>query len=886
MTTSSVHHQTPTIAVIDNRGLTIREVQYYRHPDAPAVTVPRTTRHRYDVRGTLTQSADLRLGASGQANVHISSTLGGEPLLTVGTDNGALFSFNDAEGRPHLHVTAEGVVRRWIYEDASLPGRPLSIVEQAAGAAIAVAERFEYADSTPQAQAYNLAGQCIRHDDTAGRVTTASISLGGTPLSVTRTLPDGESHTMLTTADAAGATLTATDAAGHLQRVAYDVAGLLKGSWLTLNGQREQVIVKSLTHSAAGQKLREEHGNGVVTTYQYEPETQRLSSIKTERPAGHAANEKVLQDLRYDYDPVGNVLKVHNDAEETRFWRNQKVVPENTYVYDSLYQLVSATGREMANIGQQGHHLPEVTSFDNASYVNYTRRYDYDSAGNLTQIRHSALNNNHTTRMTVSDRSNRAVLSTLTEKPSEVDALFTPGGQQKALLPGQSLSWTPRGELAGVGDSESYIYDSQSQRVLKVGHGVQTARVVYLPGLELRSTAKEKLQVICIAEAGRAQVRALHWEDGKPADIANNQLRWSYDNLTGSRGLEVDGEGKVISREEYYPFGGTAILTARNQTEAGYKTIRYSGKERDATGLYYYGYRYYQPWAGRWLSADPADTIDGLNLYRMCRNNPGSGMDSDGRMFKRIANIRDSESTASSIDIPDYPLPASERVSEINTTLSPGEITQHKKAISEGEYPKNSIRHNFLYGKDSLPEPTNIPLDLYKGGYTSETVTRNFLHAANQLTSYAGGKVIYRGTLVPYNNHTSLQPGNMLQSHQFSFFSESDLVSRAFIDSSENGELYPVIFKIKDIPGGIFKEGLLSSVAYDDLKNSLSKKGINPKKMAGIGSTHKEIIALPGAVFKVIKTKQIRSDIHKNRITKVNLKFVGMSKGVHHQALL
>ncbi len=82
----------------------------------------------------------------------------------------------------------------------------------------------------------------------------------------------------------------------------------------------------------------------MVTTYEYEPETQRLVGIKTERPAGHASGAKVLQDLRYEYDPVGNVLKVTNDAEETRFWRNQKVVPENTYTYDSLYQLVSATG--------------------------------------------------------------------------------------------------------------------------------------------------------------------------------------------------------------------------------------------------------------------------------------------------------------------------------------------------------------------------------------------------------------------------------------------------------------------------------------------------------------------------------------------------------------
>ncbi|WP_370552320.1 RHS repeat-associated core domain-containing protein, partial [Enterobacter cloacae complex sp. P31C] len=58
--------------------------------------------------------------------------------------------------------------------------------------------------------------------------------------------------------------------------------------------------------------------------------------------------------------------------------------------------------------------------------------------------------------------------------------------------------------------------------------------------------------------------------------------------------------------------------------------VRYSGKERDATGLYHYGYRYYQPWSGRWLSADPAGTVDGLNLFRMCRNNPGTLFDPKG----------------------------------------------------------------------------------------------------------------------------------------------------------------------------------------------------------------------------------------------------------------
>ncbi|WP_341270220.1 RHS repeat-associated core domain-containing protein [Morganella morganii] len=665
-TENTLHKKTPSVTVLSNQGQVVRDIVYHRHPDTLEKTDERITYHQFDKRGFLEKSADPRMQASGLSNFRYVTSLSGQVLCTESADAGISLTLNDAAGRLMISISqictdkgqdncSKAVTQTFRYEGADSAGRLLSITEQTAGQNAQVTERFMYAGNSEAEKAKNLAGICTHHYDPAGLMQTDSIALTGVPLSITRqllkdadkpvswpesnpqTLLSAEKYTTQTIADATGAVLNTTDAAGHQQKVTYDIAGLLRTSRVTVKGGTEKIIIKSVTYSAAGQKLCEEHGNGVVTTYTYEPQTQRLIAVKTEHPA----RKKIFQDLRYEYDPVGNVLCVTNSAEETRFWHNQKVVPENRYTYDTLYQLVSATGREMANAGQQRSSLPDISPFDKASYTNYTRNYIYDRAGNMTQIRHSApaTNNNYTTDITVSQRSNRAVLKTLADTPEKAEALFTPGGQQTQLQPGQTLSWTARGELQQVtpvvrngaaGDRESYRYDAGSQRILKTtvqktGNSSLTQQVIYLPGLELYR-GKENYQVICAGVAGRAQVRLLHWQDGK-----KDHQRFSYDNLIGSSGLETDGDGNLLSQEEYYPFGGTAVLVAGTDSGIDYKTHRYSGKERDATGLYYYGYRYYQPWAGRWLSSDPAGTVDGLNLFRMVRNNPVTLRDDDGR---------------------------------------------------------------------------------------------------------------------------------------------------------------------------------------------------------------------------------------------------------------
>lgn len=732
-----VHRNTPEVLVTDNRGLPIREIRYHRHPDDLMQTDTRITQHRYDARGFRVQSSDPRLGAAGRMNFTWLNDLDGRPLRTHGVDSGIAYHFTDAAGRPRLAVTdvtddengaqrrEQAVTRRWLYEPAGRAGRLLGLVEQVAGQSPRCLERLVYGGTGADELACNLAGQVSQHYDTAGLLQTHGYNLAGGAQRVTRRLlvgaddpqvsadwqgeeaaqwqaalqPLAEGHTSTTLVDATGAVLDSTDAAGNVQHHTYDVAGRPNGSWLTLKGGRRQVILKQLDYSAAGLKLQAVHGNGVVTRYRYEPRTQRLAGIRTERPRGHALGAKLLQDLHYAYDPVGNLLKVRDEAQPVRYWRNQQIEPESRYRYDSLYQLASASGREMANAGRQSQRLPARGVLDSVAQSAYTRTYRYDRGGNLTRIRHSApaSGNNYTLDITVSDRSNRGVSNALASDPAQVDGLFSSDGEQLVLAPGQALQWTPRGELqsvspvqreGGVDDCESYRYDIGNQRILKVSvqqhaGSVERQRVLYLPGLELRSTHNgaqlaEALQVVTLSVDGAAGVRALHWAVGKPAEIGNDPLRYTYDDHLGSAWLEVDGEGAVISQECYYPFGGTAAWSARSEAHGRYKTHRYSGKERDATGLYYYGFRYYQPWTGRWLSADPAGTVDGLNVYAMVRNNPVVLVDDDGLMLRTVVNwlglgnqVPESDSGQSSAQPSPAPSPSASPVPEHREPAQP-----------------------------------------------------------------------------------------------------------------------------------------------------------------------------------------------------------------------
>ncbi|WP_177433326.1 RHS repeat protein [Pseudomonas sp. Sample_14] len=644
-----IHHNTPTLAVNDPRGLAILNVNYWR-ADAALASEPRIERTLRDVAGRVVKQWDARLWAlqviDPQAPASLTTThaLNDIALRSDSSDAGVQVRLPGLAGQTLFNWDSRGTCREIAYDDLL---RPVAVFEEGTGVPRRCAERFAYGRPGFGEPLRNQLGQLIRHDDPAGSVLFEQFAITGQCCENTRhfvlesVVPDwpdadferkvpleSEGATTQWRFSPQGSVLEQVDAAGHRQVFALTHDGRLRGVDLRLRYQTsDHPVVSDIRYNAEGQVTQELAGNGVLTTLSYRREDGRLLMRHAQDQEGN-----VWQDLLYAYDPMGNVLSIEDQALPVRWFANQRIEPVSRYRYDSLCQLTHATGWEAGAAGGGP-----------TAVANYSQSYRYDAAGNLLELTHVGPQSpGH--QLQAARYSNRCLPWHDGKPPSEsqIAEAFDARGNLLLLDQGRRLQWNLRNQLnsvvlvlrvSGADDCENYLYDGAGQRVLKTRSSRTAARsllaqVRYLPALELRTDTGtgESLQVLTV-QTGLNTVRVLHWQSPPPTGL-NNLYRYNFNDHLGSISVELDADARLISREHFYPFGATAWA---KEPDVSYKTARYSGKERDATGLYYFGFRYYVPWLQRWLNTDPGGAIDGHNRYRAMRNNPVTYRDSDGR---------------------------------------------------------------------------------------------------------------------------------------------------------------------------------------------------------------------------------------------------------------
>ena len=597
----------------------------------------------------------------------------GKPLRTWDERNHEFQYFYDTAHRPTLSKVIGGdrkkadgsddrldnIFERVIYGESLLTGIRTDI------------NRFNEATL----QGRNILGQVIQHFDTGGLLDTPNYDFKGQPLATTRKLSInykdvadwtdfdlanlvnvlelGIGFTFTTLTDALGRITQQTAPDGSIITPSYNEAGLLNGETVLHIGEAiSSAYIKDIDYNEKGQQEKIIYGNDVSTKFYYDKETFRLKRLESKR-----LNNEVLQNLFYTFDSVGNITTIEDKAIPISFFANLMIEPISEYTYDALYRLAEATGREnneALNFSDcdNWNDKPFMHSMNpgNAMAVrNYTQRYKYDAIGNIMEMKHLAGIRNWTRGYEYETANNRLKRTFIGDNGSPANYTkyqhHAKHGYLEELPHLEKISWNFKEEVVlttkqhctddNIPVITYYQYDGTGQRIRKITEnqaaagGIATKKEerIYIAGYELYKkydgTGLERVSLSLLDKGNRfVMVETRNdVDDGTEKKLVRYQLH----NHLSSAALELDGSAaaRLISYEEYHPFGTTAYQANNATIKSATKRYRYTGMERDEeNGLEYHSARYYVPWLGRWINADPSGLIDGVNIFSYSHNNP------------------------------------------------------------------------------------------------------------------------------------------------------------------------------------------------------------------------------------------------------------------------
>jgi RHS repeat-associated protein len=336
--------------------------------------------------------------------------------------------------------------------------------------------------------------------------------------------------------------------------------------------------------------------NGVTTIHNYDA-ANRLTDLTTTQPGGITASA-----FEYEYDLNGN-RTVQREENGTL---TAGALEETTYQYDGADRLLAIT------------------------YPNRTTTYTLDAVGNRRTER-------------------------------TVDGLGTE-------LANRTYTYNARHHLTSLLDtvdptgSRSYVYDANGNQITKTQNGVTTdylydARNQLLEVQEdglLQGTYSFDYQGLRVRKTGGGEILRYVYDDQsvllQTDDFGNPIAKYDYgpDRLIalnhatqgrnfyhfdtlGSVANLTDSNGAVTARYQYDAWG---VVTA--ETGTAFNPFGFTGQERDdATGLYYFKARFYDPELGRFLSEDPFEGVQdippSLHAYLYAFGNPTIYLDPTGQ---------------------------------------------------------------------------------------------------------------------------------------------------------------------------------------------------------------------------------------------------------------
>lgn len=728
------HDSTPTVLHLDTLGRTVLSIDHNKN-------ITTETDEYYLTQVYLDTEGNLRTVTDARGNIVMQCKYDmlGNLVYQNSMDAGQRWSLTNILGAPIRTWDERNHEFQHFYDIAQRPTYSKVIGGDGATLLDNIFDRVIYGESLLSGvrtegnrfneaalQARNVLGQVIQHYDTGGLIDTPNYDFKGQPLVSTRRLfskykevvnwndanlavdlESGLGYTFTCLMDAMGRITRQTAPDGSIITPSYNEAGLLDGeSVLHPGAAAASIYIKNIDYNEKGQREKIIYGNDVSTKFYYDKETFRLKRLESNRLMGDR-----LQDWRYTYDPVGNIIHIEDKVAPVVFFRNNVVAAQSNYTYDAMYRLVEATGREndaALNFGSCDNwsdqpYMRSMNLNDPIAVRSYTQRYQYDSVGNILEMKHLSPGSNWTRGYEYETNNNRLNRTFVGDNGSPTN--YTKykhqiqHGYMEELPHLEKIGWNFKEEVVLTSRQHCtndnipvityYQYDGSGQRIRKItenqaavgGTPTKKEERIYVAGYEIYkkhtgpNAGLERVSLSLLDEGHRfVMVESRNdVNDGTEKKLVRYQLH----NHQGSAALELDGtpSANVISYEEYHPFGTTAYQAKNAGIVSAAKRYRFSGMERDEeTGLEYHSARYYLPWLGRWLNADPIGIGDGVNVYKYANNNPVNFVDKEGTQCDpNTPNCADPNDQYDSADVIFNPNDVVYQIGEIHR---PGDVSQ------------------------------------------------------------------------------------------------------------------------------------------------------------------------------------------------------------------